>query len=346
MYRLRERLALRKYGADDSRPKEEMTFGTYAALWMESYVNPVLAKSTARGYASILEKHLLPKFGRRPLKSIDRMEVKGFLAGRRETGLSLERVKRINAVLMGIFTHAMDDELVDRNPAERMARHLKEKGEGPKKEVEPYTAEELATYLETAREIEPRYFPFFLTLARTGLRLGEALGLEWGDVDFAGRFIHVRNNLVDGHQTTPKSGRSRRVKMSSELCQALTRLKLEREAEAAREGWKPFPPWVFLNEKGRPMDGRNLRSRVHRRIYERAGLRRINLHDFRHTYATLRLSLGHSRDDVAEELGHSSTAFTSKFYHHWMPDHHRSEVEELDRIGKPTAGKGTETGEN
>ena len=58
------------------------------------------------------------------------------------------------------------------------------------------------------------HFPLFLCALRTGMRLGELLGLQWGEIDFNGRFIEVRRSLVAGRETTPKSGKTRRVDMS------------------------------------------------------------------------------------------------------------------------------------
>jgi integrase len=72
-------------------------------------------------------------------------------------------------------------------------------------------------FLDTARKHAPREHPLFLCALRTGMRLGELLGLQWGDVDFHGRFIEVRRNLVGGYVTMPKSGKARKVDMSSQL---------------------------------------------------------------------------------------------------------------------------------
>jgi integrase len=63
---------------------------------------------------------------------------------------------------------------------------------------------------------------------------------------------------------------------------------------------------------------------------EKAELRRIRIHDLRHTYATLRISKGDNIADVSNQLGHFSEAFTLKIYYHWIPGKKKSEVDELD----------------
>jgi integrase len=267
------------------------------------------------------------------MDQIERADIKRFLARKVNSGLTLARVKRIKATLSGIFAHAMEDGVVDRNPAVGLDRYLGNKDEGlTRKEPDPFTAAELVAYLDAARAHEPDHYPFFLTLARTGVRLSEALGLQWGDVDFHGGFIEIRRGLVDGKVTTPKSGKRRRVPMSPDLA---TALKEKKEAERGEDG----PDWIFVNGEGRPLDGRNLRSRIHRRISERAGLRTIRLHDFRHTYATLRIGAGHNIAEVSKHLGHGSIKITIDLYHHWTPGQGQSEVAELDRLGRETEAK-------
>jgi integrase len=85
--------------------------------------------------------------------------------------------------------------------------------------------------LDTSREHFPRYYPFFLLLARTGLRIGEAMALQWEDIDFHGRFIEVRRTLYKNHISTPKNGKTRRVDMSQQLTNTFKALLLERKKE-------------------------------------------------------------------------------------------------------------------
>ncbi len=83
------------------------------------------------------------------------------------------------------------------NPAFRLGRYQRG-GNELRPEICPLTREEGALLLETARQHARREYPLFLCALRTGLRLGELLGLQWGDLDFNGRFVEVRRNLVAG----------------------------------------------------------------------------------------------------------------------------------------------------
>ena len=70
---------------------------------------------------------------------------------------------------------------------------------------------------DTLKDYFPRYYPLFLTALRTGMRIGEIIALKPGDIDFNGNFIEVRRSCVRGDISTPKSGKIRRVDMSTEL---------------------------------------------------------------------------------------------------------------------------------
>jgi len=148
------------------------------------------------------------------------------------------------------------------------------------------------------------------------MRLGELLALQWGDVDFHGRFIEVRHNLVAGRMTMPKSGKTRRVDMSAQLADTLRALLTTRKAEALRNGWGQVPEWIFCGETGGHLDGDNLRHRVSYRLLTKAGLRRIRFHDLRHTFATMLIQNGESLAYVRDQLGHASIQLTVDTYGH------------------------------
>ncbi|MBW2120865.1 MAG: site-specific integrase [Deltaproteobacteria bacterium] len=226
------------------------------------------------------------------------------------------------------MANALEDEIIKANPAARMGKHLPKRDRRHK--INPLSREEAQLFLGKIKEHYPAYYPFFLTALRTGLRLGELLGLQWGDVDFNGRFLEVRRNLVKGRITTPKNHELRRVDMSGQLADVLKRLKTQRKIQAIKKGWGEVPPWVFVGENGQPLDPDNLRHRVFLKALEKAGLRHFRLHDLRHSYATLRLSKGDDIADVSHQLGHSSVKITWDVYYHWMPGKKKSEVDALD----------------
>jgi len=94
--------------------------------------------------------------------------------------------------------------------------------------------------------------------------------------------------------------------------------------------------YVLTNDKGFPLDKDNWRGRVFNKVLKKAGLRKIRIHDLRHTYATLRIQAGHNIADVSNQLGHHSVKLTLDTYYHWMPGKKKAEIDALDNLHLPT----------
>ena len=164
------------------------------------------------------------------------------------------------------------------------------------------------------------------------MRIGEALALEWGDIDFGGRFIEIRRSLARGRVSLPKSGKSRRVDMSPQLKESLKQHRAESKRKGMKLGLGDAPELVFTNKIGGKIDFNNWRRRVFKKALEKAELRHIRIHDLRHTYATLRIAKGDNIADVSNQLGHHSFKLTMDVYYHWIPGGKKSEVDALDDL--------------
>jgi integrase len=92
---------------------------------------------------------------------------------------------------------------------------------------------------------------------------------------------------------------------------------------------------VFTNEGGNVIDVNNWRNRVFNKALKKAGMRKIRIHDIRHSYATIRIQAGHNIADVSNQLGHHSIKFTMDVYYHWIPGKQKSEVDSLDSLHLP-----------
>lgn len=94
--------------------------------------------------------------------------------------------------------------------------------------------------------------------------------------------------------------------MSNQLTQTLSELKKEREKEVENERLKKLPAWVFVNNAGNPLDSNGWRKRVFYKVLEKANLRKIRIHDIRHSYASLLIQSGESLAYIRDQLGHHS----------------------------------------
>lgn len=326
---IRVRLAEGAFGiAKDEH--ERMPFSLYFKTWLDSYVRAHTKAATYANYETAYRVHWLPFLGDIDIKAITREQLKRFMYEKLNVGLSRNSVKGYIAPLSEMFNHAIEDGHLDRNPCIRIMRTAREEKGAQQQKVDFLTRAELATLLATCREQFASAYPFVLLLARTGLRIGEAIALQWSDIDFQGRFLTVQRNWVDGHLTTPKSGKSRRVDMSLHLTDTLKALAVERKKETLKKGWGQVPQWVFTNEVGNMMDTENFRHRVWAKLHLKAGMRRIRIHDLRHTFASLLIQQGESLAYVKEQMGHHSIRVTVDVYGHLVPGGNKAAVDRLD----------------
>jgi integrase len=320
--KLEAKLTLGDVGLLDAAP-QAVVFGDYAEQWLAHYVTVACKLSSGRTIRSIVCNHLLPAFGAQERRSITRSQVKAFVVQKHER-YTPKYVRNLVRTLHMICEHAIDEEVLDRNPAAKLGKYVPEKRFDPEQVITPFTSAELVVYLATMREHYPQHYTYFLCLARTGMREGEALGLHWDDVQFGQdaqdphRFLHVQRTYDPVHHTfnTPKNGRSRRVDMSQELRAAFLELRNQRFDAAVLHGTTSIPPVVFCGRQGQPLAPAWL-YRIHRRVCALAGLRGNRLHDLRHSYATIQLYEHHAPIQyVSEQLGHASIKITVDTYGH------------------------------
>jgi integrase len=179
-----------------------------------------------------------------------------------------------------------------------------------------------------------RYVSLFALLVNTGLRRGEALALQWSDVDLTRGILRVRGILsrLDGGLvvTEPKTAKSKRFVPLSEPAERLLRQVHAAQAEERRlagSAWRQ-PGFVFTTEFGEPCDPRNA-FRALRAAATKAGLPHARLHTLRHSAASVMLTRGVPRKVVSDILGHSSIAITGDIYGHVSPDVARQAMDTL-----------------
>jgi len=267
--------------------------------------------------------------GQLPLRSIRRKTIKNLIADLARKPLSRNSIRIVLATLRVVLNGAVDDEILAGNPAQKVGKFTKSRTER-QQDIHPITSKELTVFLDAIKKYSPVHYPFFLTLARTGIRLGESLALQWGDIDFESRSIEIKKSLVNGRIETPKNGRTRKVDMSQQLTATLKDLQITRKEETLRKGWRGTPAWVFCDGNGNFLDDNNLRNRVFYKVLAKAGLRRVRIHDLRHSYASLLIQNGESLAYVRDQLGHHSIQVTVDIYGHLVPGGNKQAVDRLD----------------
>ena len=332
--KIEAKITLGQFEIKDERQRRP--FEVYFRNWLDTYARAHCKASTVSIYETAFRLYLLPAFGQKDLSGITREEVKNLTYDLLAKGKTRSTVKNVLAPIREMFNHAIEDGHVTFNPALRVL-HRSRTEEGEQKEKASFlTREELGVLLRTGQEHFPDYYPFVSLLARTGLRLGEAVALQWGDLDVTGRFVEVRRTMVYRTLTLPKSGKARRVDLSRQLTDTLKALLLERKKETLKKGWGEVPPWVFTTETGNLLDPDNFRGRVWYKLLAKAGLRHIRIHDLRHTLASLLIQNGESLAYVKEQMGHHSIKITVDTYGHLVPGGNRQAVDKLDGLENAT----------
>jgi integrase len=316
-----------------SRPAVDVniTLADYAAQWRQ-VIEASIKPRTRASYEQILRLHIVPAFGAVKVRQLQKGRVKAFLAEKLASGLARNSVRIIHATLRAMLNAAVDDGLILGNPADRLGRRLRlvQRPAERRETIKALTREQLAHFLATAAATDRRHAPLFLLMARTGLRLGEALGLQWEDLDLGRRTVRVARALSAGRVETPKSGHGRTVDMSQQLARTLLRLQMERKPEALRRGWPELPPWIFCSEAGTPLDPANV-DKAFKRVLKSAGLPlHFSPHGLRHTFASLLLQQGESPAYVQRQLGHASIQLTVDTYGRWLPMGNQAAVDRLD----------------
>ena len=280
---------------------------------------------TLQKYKRSLEMHVYPVMGNRQINQIKRKDFKAMFDGLLIKGMKESNFQNLKSPLSKIFHHAIDAELIEVNPLSGLA-YSKQRTI----DIKPLTEEDAFTFLEAAKDYQDgRSYPHFLTLLRTGLRIGELLGLQWDDFDFENRQVVIQRHVYKGDIIEKtKNGTTRTVDLTPHLSETLKALKRERQKDSLRSG-KPFCEWCFTFNGKQPMTPPPIRDAM-LSILKKAGLLKMRLHDFRHSYATIRLSKGHNIGDVSYQMGHSSIKITFDTYTHWIPGKFQSQVDDLD----------------
>jgi integrase len=195
------------------------------------------------------------------------------------------------------------------------------KGDGTK-EMRTWTKEQLKAFLDAVAG--ERLSPLWHTIAMTGVRRGEALGLRWTDVDLESARLSVRRALVPVSRevvvSEPKTVKGRRVialdpgTVEVLKAQAARQLDEQNDWDAA---WVESG-LVFTVENGAALDPESV-TRYFRQAVKRSMLPSIRLHDLRHTHATLALQAGIHPKVVSERLGHATVSITLDTYSHAIP---------------------------
>ena len=322
-----------------------VTVGEFLAGWIERDRIRVRA-STWRVRETHVRCYLRPSLGRLALARLSAADVERALSaylatgrpdrpvkrgrGRQNVaGVSPTTVRHIRTTLRRALADAVRDGLAGRNAAADARPPY-----APGRPITYLSAADLRRLLEATRDDE--FGPIYALAATTGLRLGELLGLEWGDLHDG--VLSVRRSLAKAHGggwalAEPKTARSRRSFPLPLVARAALETQRTRQRftrSAAGSAWQDRDGLVFTDAIGGPL-GPEIVSRRFAKARDAAGVPRIRFHDLRHSAATTLLAGGVPLAVISEWLGHSGIAITASAYAAIVPELRQDAADAMDR---------------
>ena len=328
--------------------KKDVPLWEYAEEWYRVKKEPHIAPGTRKTYRTMLTKYILPTFGIRHLRAISAMQLQEFLNG--FEGKSKSQITLAKTILEALFQQAFAEGILDRNPACSLVRPK----QGKSRKRRALTKEEVAGVMEAIQKNE--HGLFLAVLYYLGVRRGEALGLQWGDIDFDEAQVHIQRDIdyraanfaMEGALKTENADRF--IPIDPELLVMLAEAKEYDEGEDGE--------YIFHTEDGMPWSENTYKRNWLRLMHdagcttdkilsdeERVKLRRpndpINLweatltpHYFRHNFVTLLYRAGVDPLKAMKIVGHSEYQTTADIYTHLDQEMLRATADDMADVFK------------
>ena len=301
-----------------------MSFGTFINVYLDD-MRPQLKESTMASKEHIIETHIRKYFEDRSLSEINSTDIlrwQNELLSKRDDngrGYTQTYLRSINNQLNAIFNHACRYYDLPKNPC----LSNKKMGKSKAKEMLFWTLDEYKKFSETMKKKPISYYAFQI-LYWTGIRCGELLALTKADFDFEKKTMRVNKTyqIVKGKHliTTPKTEKSiRQIDLPDFICEEMKEY---------------FDSLYKLDDNTRIFEV--TKSYLHHEMNrgcKEAGVKRIRIHDLRHSSCALLIDLGYSPIQIAERLGHECVTITER-YSHLYPSVQRQMADRLDKVFK------------
>jgi integrase len=310
----------------DYRPGRAATFGEFIERW-KTEVLTTQKPSSARAVRSHLKCYIIPEVGKLRLDQFGVENQQRFITRMPERStdkvVSRKTILNVVATISTILTTARNwgysCEQID-------MKKLRLPPRGVASEARHFTIEQVQRILSVAGE---PWRTLFCICTLDGLRAGEALGLQWGDIDLEQRILHIRRTAWYGKMQTPKT---RESETTLPIPQALAAI-----LKNYRTEWKPNPDeFLFVTRNERPPSSNNVVEHRLWPILDALEIPRCGLHAFRHTHTALLLDSGATPKVAQRQLRHADARTTLQIYGHVVGEAHREAVEKVASIVDPS----------
>lgn len=311
----------------DMQEKENKTNILLANIFDEFLENKkgVVRESTYKNNRIIIDNHLMPYFKKESLQNLNHNKIIKFRNHLLKNDLSNLRINMIIKMLKEIINYA--NNVYDLNIS--VFNQIKPLETNKKKSIDYYTLDEYKA-LESVIIDDIVYLAFFRLLYYSGLRKGEALALNWNDINFDENMLNVDKSInqklkdYDYLITEPKNKSSiRNIKLDKKTIEILKELKNH------YKGFKSFNNNFFIFGGVKPLPETTIQQKYNKYI-KLANLKKIRIHDFRHSHASLLINSGATVLLVSKRLGHSKVDMTLNTYSHFFENKEQELIEILE----------------
>ena len=297
----------------------DMTFQNLYEIYMEDMAAR-LKQSTLLTKKTVLQTHILPFFGSKPINEIKASDVRRWQAKLMSSpnNYSQTYLKKINTELNSIINYAKRFYDLNTNPCGKAGTIGKAKAE----EMDYWTYDEYIAFREGVKD-KPLSYICFEVLYWTGMREGELLALSPADIDFDNKLISINRTYqrIGGKDvfTSPKTRKSKRkIPIPDFLCQELSDYIQSRYMLDADERLFPVTKSYLSHEMIRGC--------------KNTGVKKIRIHDIRHSHASLLINQGCDALMLADRLGHEKVSTTLNTYSHLFPHKQQELVHSLESL--------------
>lgn len=276
-----------------------------------------LREHTMRTKKYLIDLKLLPYFGKMKLNEIKAADIRKWQNELMQQGYAPTYLRTINNQLAAIFNYAVKYYDLPNNPC----RKAGSMGKGKADEMQFWTKEEFEQFIDVVMNKQQSYMAF-MTLFWTGMRMGELLALVVSDVDFQKRTISITKSYqrIGGRDviTEPKTPKSKRVITIPKFL-AIDLQDYLNSMYGIQDEDRLFPitKYYLEHEMERGIKG--------------SGVKRIRIHDLRHSHASMLVEMGFSPLEIAERLGHEKIETTLNTYSHLYPNKQEQLADKLNK---------------
>lgn len=266
------------------------------------------AGSTLKQHKENFRNHILPFYGNEDMKSVTIEEHERLFMELKKKGLGAASNNRVRSLMCVIYSTAIKKRFFGGVFKENPFTYIEKLPENRRKIVF-FDSASMNLFLEANRD--SYYYPLWLFLLNTGLRIGEACALDRVQIDFATSIVSIDRTWSDHENAVVHRTKSKKVRHVGLNNEALHALSLVRTSDGH----------VFRNPDGTPILPDHVRKKLLPEACKRAGVPEITPHGFRHTYASHYMMSGGNIWDLSKVLGHSTVQLTENYYAHFSREH-------------------------